>query len=153
MIESKKKIMNNNGIRTTSFAVEIQKHQWSLESVPKYCMSWFYKMTFITLDDQDVLQNQLFAKCTEEGRKMRWDSVWCATVASHTGRHIDQPVFCDTRCSPWERPCFTPNAVSSHLPFSLYSRGNVDFFREFFFNWIAWPVVFFYVKGAGLCVA
>ena len=29
-------------------------------------------------------------------------------MVSRTGSLTDRSVFCDTHCSPWERPCFTP---------------------------------------------
>ena len=52
---------------------------------------------------------------TKEGR---WDETafGVKTVASCTGNRTNQSVLCDTRCSSWKRPSFTPNAVSSHLP-------------------------------------
>ena len=51
-----------------------------------------------------------------KGREVRWNSVKRETVASHMGKLISYTVLCVTRCSSWERPCFMPNAVSSHLP-------------------------------------
>ena len=48
----------------------------------------------------------------------QWPAV-CAIVPDHSA-------FCDPRCSPWERPFSTPNAVSSHLiSLPLYSK-NVE---------------------------
>ena len=49
------------------------------------------------------------------GREMRWNSVWREIMVSRTGHLTDQSVFCVTRCSPWERPRFMPNDVSSHV--------------------------------------
>ena len=45
---------------------------------------------------------------------MAWNNVWLETVARRTGNRTDRSVFCDTNSSPWERPRFKPNAVSSH---------------------------------------
>ena len=35
-----------------------------------------------------------------KGEEVRWNSVWCETVASRTYSRIDHSVFYDTRCSP-----------------------------------------------------
>ena len=43
-----------------------------------------------------------------KGRDVRRNSVSLETVASRTGHRTDQSVSIDTRCSPWERSCFTP---------------------------------------------
>ena len=51
-----------------------------------------------------------------KGGTMTWSSVWLETVAGRTGNHTDQLVVFGIHSSPWERPCFTPNAVSSHRP-------------------------------------
>ena len=53
------------------------------------------------------------------------NSVWHETMVSRIGNLTCLSVFCVTRCSPWKRPCFTPNAVSSHLPsFVLVINDN-----------------------------
>ena len=51
-----------------------------------------------------------------KGGEVRWNCIRRETMVSRTGKPIDQSVFCVTRCSPWERSCLTPDAVSSHLP-------------------------------------
>ena len=60
-----------------------------------------------------------------KGREVRWNSVWHWTMASRPANLTDQSVFFGAHGSPWERPCFMPNAVSSHLPSFVLIR----FFR------------------------
>ena len=55
-------------------------------------------------------------------------------MASHTGKLISLSVLCVTHCSSWERPCFTPIAVSSHLILPLALDGS--------FQWlIDWLII------------
>ena len=64
---------------------------------------------------QNTCESKLFSLLQTE-REVRRSSVWRETMVSRRGNLFDQSVFCVTRCSPWERPCFTPNAVPSHVP-------------------------------------
>ena len=68
----------------------------------------------ITTRTSNLTENEISYK----GREVRWNSVWCEIMVSRTANLTEQSVFRVTRCSAWERPFFTPNAVSSHL-FSL----------------------------------
>ena len=64
---------------------------------------------------------------------MRWNSVWRETVASRMCNRTDPSVFYDTRCSPWEPPCFTLNVVSSHL-LSFRSRKGGEMKQRLAWN-------------------
>ena len=67
-----------------------------------------------------------------KGGEMRWNTIWRETVASHMCSLIDQLVFSDTRCWPWECPCFTPNAIASHLPSFVLDLNWKRFFENVF---------------------
>ena len=56
-------------------------------------------------------------------------------MVSQTGYRTDQSVFCDSGCSPWERPCFTPNAVSSFLPLNYSSKHDYIEWKNKKKNW------------------